>query len=319
MSSRLFYRAYSPNSAGDIVCGKAKTGLRPSHIDVTREFDKHRDIENRIPTALVSVTSSIIRAIKTAFNKHYKDGENPVGIWIVFIGVPYQNADVYHSARKTAERFHGINPLWFKDEYLFEWEIPMEYVVHRVSVQTLIDRGLDMKEYCEEIWDKELYRRVSILPRTAILRNRIANTVSDISHSYNLFESHIHLAEMARAFGARAVCLNIPWEIFADCCVHSSSCPTDFVQRYDAMREDCNIVLFDWWLNGDGFNDEYESHLEYVDHLQEIMTSQLVDLSGNMNGVSEDSAWFKKEYGILMKRNEEIKADIEASAVSIGL
>ncbi|KAM0134450.1 hypothetical protein ACHAO1_005662 [Botrytis cinerea] len=303
MSSRLFYRAYSPNSAGDIVCGKSKTGLRPSHIDVTREFDKHRDIENRIPIALVSVTSSIIRAIKTAFNKHYKDGENPVGIWIVFIGVPYQDAD-----RKG-----------FKDEYLFEWEIPMEYVVHRVSVKTLVDRGLDMKGYREEIWDRELNRRVSILPRTAILRNRIANTVCDVSYSHNLFESHVYLAEMARAFGARVVCLNIPWEIFADCCVHSYSCPTDFVQRYDAMQEDCNIVLLDWWLIGDRFNDEYESHLDYADELQEIMTSQWVELSGNMNDTSEDSAWFKQEYGTLMERNEEIEATIEANAVRIGL
>ncbi|CCD55448.1 hypothetical protein BofuT4_P158440.1 [Botrytis cinerea T4] len=319
MSSRLFYRAYSPNSAGDIVCGKSKTGLRPSHIDVTREFDKHRDIENRIPTALVSVTSSIVRAIKTAFNKHYKDGENRVGIWIVFIRVPYQDADAYHSARKIAERFHGINPLWFKDEYLFEWEIPMKYVVHRVSVGTLVDRGLDMKEYCEEIWDRELDRRVSILPRTAILRNRIANTVCDVSYGHHLFESHVYLAEMARAFGARVFCLNIPWEIFADCCVHSYSCPTDFVQRYDAMQEDCNIVLLDWWLIGDVFNDEYESHLEYADELQEIMKSQWVELSGNMNDTSEDSAWFKEEYEKLMERNEEIEAEIEANAVRIGL
>ena len=124
---------------------------------------------------------------------------------------------------------------------------------------------------------------------------------------------------MARAFGARVVCLNIPWEIFADCCVHSCSCPTDFVQRYDAMQEDCNIVLLDWWLIGDRFNDEYESHLDYADELQEIMTSQWVELSGNMNDTSEDSAWFKEEYEKLMERNEEIEAEIEANAVRIGL
>lgn len=35
----------------------------------------------------------------------------------------------------------------FKDEYLFEWEIPQRYVLHMVSLQTLHDRGFAMEPY----------------------------------------------------------------------------------------------------------------------------------------------------------------------------
>ncbi|KAF7901339.1 hypothetical protein EAF00_003560 [Botryotinia globosa] len=83
MSTQLFYRAYSPKSAGDLVSGKAKQGRhRPSHINL----EGH--LSNREPTALVSVNTSIIRVLKTAFNKHYRDDENPAEIWIAFIEVP---------------------------------------------------------------------------------------------------------------------------------------------------------------------------------------------------------------------------------------
>ncbi|KAF5874222.1 uncharacterized protein Bfra_004228 [Botrytis fragariae] len=328
MASQLFYRVYSPTSAGGLVCGKAKQGWhRPSHINLEREFENHKHLFNREPTSLVSVTSSIIRALKTAFYKAYEDAQDSAEIWIALIKVPNWESDAYHSAQEMAKRCRAKNPVLFKDEYLFEWEIPMEYVVHRVSVQTLSERGLNLKEYCEQTWDGNSDSLLYILPPTSDLRKKIASTVCEVnfdrnvhfSYSHNEFESHVKLAEMARAFGARAMGLNLSWKIFADCCMDGFSWPTDFEQRYNAMQEDCDVVLLDWWLLGDEFSYDYECHLKHAASLREIMTSQWVKLSEKTIFISEDSAWYKKEFGILMKREEDMEHEIEADAVRIGL
>jgi hypothetical protein len=41
------------------------------------EFDRHRYLKNRNPTALVSVTDCPIEALHRAFFKYYNDGEDP--------------------------------------------------------------------------------------------------------------------------------------------------------------------------------------------------------------------------------------------------
>ncbi|TGO26032.1 hypothetical protein BPAE_0067g00040 [Botrytis paeoniae] len=323
MSSQLFYRVYSPKSAGGLICGKANQGWhRPSHINLKREFENHKDLSNREPTALVSVTSSIIRVLKIAFNKRYKDREDRSDIWIAFIKVPDRDKDVYHSAQEMAEKCDEEIPVLFKDEYLFEWKIPMEYVVHRVSVQTLVDRGLNMKEYRENTWIKDQHRRRKLLPSTSVLRTKIANAVCDFTfvrkaqvyNSHDMFESAVQLAGMVRAFGAEALGLDLLWEIFSDCCTGRFSSPRYFKQCYNSIQEDCNAVLLDWWLLGDKFNCDYECHLEYAAHLREIMTSQWVELSGKMICISEDCACYEKEFGILMKREEDMEEEIEADA-----
>ncbi|KAF7936520.1 uncharacterized protein EAE97_007886 [Botrytis byssoidea] len=132
MSSQLFYRAYSPKRAG------------------------------QKPTALVSVTSSIIRAANIAFHKEYKDDEDPAEIWIAMIKVPDRDKDIFHSAQEMAKRRREQKSVLFKNEYLFEWEIPTEYVVHRVSAQTLLERGLDVEEYCEKIWDEFVRKGIDV-------------------------------------------------------------------------------------------------------------------------------------------------------------
>ncbi|KAF7916600.1 uncharacterized protein EAE98_010609 [Botrytis deweyae] len=320
MSSQLFYRVYSPTSAGGLVSGKANQGWhRPSHINLEREFENHKKLSNRKPTALVSVTSSIIRALKTAFDKHYKDGEDLSDIWIAFIQVPDRELDVCHSAKEMANRFRARNPALFKDEYLFEWEIPMKYVVHRISAQTLFDRGLNMKEYCEKIGDEDSDSSMIILPSTSDLRTNIANalcnfTIDRNGHVYNsheMFECHVRLASMVRAFGARALGLNIAWEIFADCCKGRFSSARHFNQRYDAIKEGCHEVLLDFWLLDSQFNYEYECHLEYAFHLQETMTARWDEFLRNGIDIYDDHTRYEEELEMLMK--------IEADAVSIGL
>jgi hypothetical protein len=36
-----------------------------------------------------------------------------------------------------------------RHEYVFEWQVPEEYVKHTVSVETLLDRGLNLNAYLE--------------------------------------------------------------------------------------------------------------------------------------------------------------------------
>ncbi|TGO57504.1 hypothetical protein BOTNAR_0200g00020 [Botryotinia narcissicola] len=295
MSSQLFYRAYSPKSAGDLVSGKAKQGWhRPSHINLEQEFRNHRHLSNREPTGLVSVTTSIIRALKTAFNKHYRDGENPAEIWIAFIEVPDRELDVCHSAQEIARRRHDQDSVLFKDEYLFEWEILREYVVHGGSVQTLIDRGLNMKEYLEDTRIEHQHHTTTDFESTGRDRKN-----HHVYYSHARFESHKKLAVMAQAFGAKALRFNIPWKIFADCCTDSFSWPPDFEQRYDVMQKDCNEWLLDWWLFDDGFNFDQECHSEYASHLQGTMTARRDEFSRHAIEISDDPTRFEEEFEIM--------------------
>lgn len=48
---------------------------------------------------------------------------------------------LYHRAQDL-EEVGGSDPKLFKSEYIFDWEIPGEYINHVVSLQTLIDRGI---------------------------------------------------------------------------------------------------------------------------------------------------------------------------------
>jgi hypothetical protein len=98
-------------------------------------------------TALISVTVNFTDALRRAFEKYY-EGDNPARIWIVFVSVPDKDKGTYHRAERLAQENGEDEPRKFKDEYIFEWEIPEKYIVHRVSVQTLLERGLDMERYC---------------------------------------------------------------------------------------------------------------------------------------------------------------------------
>lgn len=59
--------------------------------------------------------------------------------------MPYESKSLYHHIEDLAQK-HS-NPIQFRNEYLFEWEIPEEYIIHKVSVQTLLERRLNIKCY----------------------------------------------------------------------------------------------------------------------------------------------------------------------------
>jgi len=97
----------------------------------------------------------------------------------------------------------------FKDEYIFEWEVPEKYIVHKVSVQTLLERGLSMERYCKYSNNKRQ------LPPAYLLRQDIAKHILDPANGgYNIGMS---LGSMARCFGARAPVRDIAHHILSEC------------------------------------------------------------------------------------------------------
>ena len=52
--------------------------------------------------------------------------------------VPHMRKATYHHAEYLAREMGQDETNMFKDEYIFEWEVPEKYIVHKVSVQTLL-------------------------------------------------------------------------------------------------------------------------------------------------------------------------------------
>jgi hypothetical protein len=98
----------------------------------------------------------------------------------------------------------------FKNEYIFEWEIPEKYIVHKVSVQTLLERGLNMERYCDYSNDKRQ------LPPAYLLRQDIAKHILDPGNN-DAYEIGMSLGHMARCFGARAPVCDIAHLLLSEC------------------------------------------------------------------------------------------------------
>lgn len=107
------------------------------------EFENHANHWSTTPTALVSASTRIVDTMSRAFNMYDEEGEHPADIWIAFIGVPVDTNEPpvrSHRARLLAEQIGLPDPVLFHYGTVFEWEIPKAYVMHRVSLQTLLDR-----------------------------------------------------------------------------------------------------------------------------------------------------------------------------------
>lgn len=154
MNQERFYRCSSASSAGDLICGLKHVGSRLSKSGLLTQFERHRRKypKNKVPTALVSVTDRPIEAMHRAFEKYYNSQERSASIWITIISVPF-TADErrpYHHAEMLALATGIKDSYIFRHEYLFEWEIPDQYVEHRISVETLLDRGLNLDDYLKD-------------------------------------------------------------------------------------------------------------------------------------------------------------------------
>ena len=190
MANREIYtRAYSKSSAGQYVYPKGPKGDPLSYTALLKEFRNYAKIENREPTALVSASDRIVDTLKCAFHKHYEHGESSVEIWIAFIEVPptmNETVTRIHSAKELAEQCEHPEPNLFSHEVVFEWAIPERYVLHKVSLQTLVKRKLP------EHW--------FLRPTTAEVRCYIARQLQQDDP----WDIGVTLGVFARNFGARA-------------------------------------------------------------------------------------------------------------------
>ncbi|KAK5990609.1 hypothetical protein PT974_08878 [Cladobotryum mycophilum] len=135
MEHCIFTRAFSATSAGGLCSGLGSAGPRLTDEQLLFHFGRHQRLKNKHPTALVSVSDRIIDTLRRAFNKHYKDGESPEDIYIIFVKtLGNLNGIAIHSARDLAKKGQNSKSNQFMHEFLFEWAIPEKYVVHTISV-----------------------------------------------------------------------------------------------------------------------------------------------------------------------------------------
>jgi hypothetical protein len=239
MANRTIYtRAYSKSSAGQFVSAKGPKGDPLSDTALVQEFRNHADKWNRKPTALVSGSKRIVDTLKRAFDKCYKDGESLADIWIAFIEVPPPKNDTtiqIHSAKELAEKCELWKPNRFYYEVVFEWAIPEKYVLHTVSLQTLIDRGLQLHHLFQ--------------PTTAEIR---WYTAKEFQHAISLdgpWDVGVSLGRFARNFGARAPLNWIAHQLFHDCVW--AEIVVDDVVRLNYAHEHTEIVDFQFFCDLD--------------------------------------------------------------------
>ena len=328
MANRTIYtRTYSKNSAGQLVSGKGPKGGPLSEAALLEEFPNQANEWNREPTALVSASNRIVDTVKRAFDEHYERGESPADIWIAFIEVPStidETATRIHSAQELAEKCGLPGPSKFMYEVVFEWAIPEKYVVHKVSLQTLMERGL--QKHC------------FLQPKTVEVRRCIAREFQrsspwEIGNTLGLF---------ARKFGARAPLNWIAHQLFHDCVrarivdddvvrlkyAHKDTETVDF-QYFCDLDDGIDTSLCDWWLLDINFVLDCEEFEEWRDVTEDSITWDLIELwetwndadwDGTIKELSAKEELLNNEAeNKLLAEHGKKKAAIEAEAVKIGL
>jgi len=328
MANRTIYtRAYSKSSAGQFVSAKGPKGDPLSDTALVQEFRNHADKWNRKPTALVSGSDRIVDTLKRAFDKHYKDGESSADIWIAFIEVPptiNDTAPQIHSAKELAEKCGLEKPNKFSHEVVFEWAIPEKYIVHEVSLQTLMKRGL--QEHC------------LLQPSTLEVRRYTARELQ----RHDPWEIGITLGVFAQKFGARAPLTWISHQLFYDCVrakivdddvvrlnyKHGHTEIVDF-QFFCDLDDGIDTSLCDWWLSDIDFLLDYEEFKEWRDVTGDSMTLDLIEFWETWHDVgcdrtikelsAKEMLLYNEAKNKLLVEHGKMRAAVEAEAVKIGL
>ena len=144
MEYQYYYRCFSTTSAGGPRSGAYDKDLDHSKLserDLLSQFDYHRDRDSKHPTALISVTDRPLEALNRALGKYYTEKKDQ--IWIICVEVPETDKKngPHHAQRLAVKRKVESNK--FRHEYLFEWEIPEDYISRIVPVQEFLNRGIE--------------------------------------------------------------------------------------------------------------------------------------------------------------------------------
>lgn len=257
---KIYTRAYSANNPRQLVSGKGKAGKPPfdrlSNVELLNEFKNHANSLSEFPTALVSVSSRIIDTLSRAFNLYFENGERLSDIYIIFVKIPVATSFTgvtVHPAQPLAHNIDHWNPAFFRYESVFEWAIPEECVVHKVCLQTLLNRGLRYDELL-----RSLYRPTSALE----MRKNVADLLNIDYPETDPWDIGVYLGCFARQFGARAPSNWIAHQFFYDCTCPkivdddvieiTNSCGdrkfVDFIFFRD-LDQGIDTALIDWWLS----------------------------------------------------------------------
>jgi len=135
--ARILFRTWSSESAGVNSrqgCLSGDQDRRDVGVDeMISTFNNHRNLDNRSPTFFISTTDDPIRALSIAVTKGFH-GEENVQIAII-------RSDNYMLGEEFGLAF-GFKSCLFKTEFLFLWEIKATEIMHVVSLNALISRGL---------------------------------------------------------------------------------------------------------------------------------------------------------------------------------
>ena len=316
MANRTIYtRVYSPSSAGQLNSGRGPTGPPLSGDELLAEFQRHADQYNPIPTALVSVSNRIVDTVHRAFKKHHIYEESPADIWVVFIQAPAKAKGPpvrLHHARGLAESTDDLDPVLFHYEFVVEWGIPQDHVLHKVSLKTLMDRGLQVDR--EDLSTEDL--RVS--------------TAREFEQSSRYgFGIGIDLGCFAQKFGARAPSEWIARRWYYDCVrtwfdsnsymvglnyAHGSFeiVELDFFKDLD---RGVDTALLDWWLADSDFASDYKEFKNWKEAMEDGMNWDLIELRETWHDEEEE----RVPWDLLWAKHEAIQEEIEEEAVKIGL
>ncbi|KID95088.1 hypothetical protein MAJ_08925, partial [Metarhizium majus ARSEF 297] len=349
MADLFFTRACSPSSAGNLaiksdggvdsgLAGGLRSGLGASGSRLSdnenlllynflQQCKPPERKANRLylehATALVSVSNRVVDTLQRAFNKYYGDNEPPESIYIVFIRIRASQVGsaAFHSAQKLAGKCGMSDADKFKHEFLFESAIPDDFVVHSVSIKTLLDRGLTLENF--------LVGRK--LPRTGDLCHKMA---------YDMFRNDsdpegvgLVLGFFARRFGARApsswiatqlfwdLIQGSPWETLKDLGIPQSvkivsrdGEPGHAALTFFSHVTDGIETCLDWWLLDNRFALAF---VEYERWRYEQLAS-ILDAYTDLCSMIP-SCGFELEIASLQRKQRTFLAQVEAKAIEIGL
>ncbi|KAK8050864.1 hypothetical protein PG993_002249 [Apiospora rasikravindrae] len=226
----IYTRVYSSTSERRLFSGRGQLlGLPQQPLDdpsLFENFRNHCDRFSEVPTSLVSVNNHILDAIARAYGL-WQDGEDPKNLWVVFIKTPVDmkaatTPCTYH-AESLAIRSQNDKPKLFHYEFVVEWAILERFVAHKVSLETLMDRGLDWERYLPlqppGPWTVDLYpsssgKYVSCEPRVSL--DHLRHFESQDHRNSNSWEIGHSISCIARHFGARAPMGWIAKQLFRD-------------------------------------------------------------------------------------------------------
>lgn len=156
----LVFRCCSSASVGRLHSGKFSLHASGSPLEeqeLSDEFESHSHLYGTTLTALVSTTTNFLRVLHLAYQKLW-DGEAADQTELIFI-VPDPKADArLHCARDLADQMVDWSEQerrLFTHEFVYEWQIPESAVAHRITMATLLRRGLNLEQLCGTVESEE--------------------------------------------------------------------------------------------------------------------------------------------------------------------